>query len=491
MISQHPQRLQHDNHRDNRFVATILMVAGVALSGVLLSSTDRWSVRIEPDSRSYLDFDWNSWQGIFGGIRTPGYPCIVRATEWGLGRSALPIVHWAWMVLAVVALAWGLRRFGFPAVAAACSSVPLLFSKSLWDHGASVATDAPAISVAVISLGCLLSVLADPKRWLPWMGLTFACFATLMIRPAYLYLIVWLPALAVWLTTWNLRRSWSQIGRTATGVALAAILPLLGYATCRWLTIEQFGYVSFAGYNLIGITGQWIDEDDLPRLTQDARPLAERIIARRADEPQYQPPSSYQAMVDCFNPTVWRLADPACKELFGDDIARSNRGLQQLALQSLKLHPEKYAAWILANSRSMFEQILTQLPTEPNSKIAIAAVLVALLVAIARPLRPSAPTLDLASDPGPVSNLALEASNVATESTQFQTLAWIALSWLLAKGLLVVSVEPAIGRYVTAIAALLPCVVGWIAYHLVCLVLLPAPQHISNSQSLQAGPNRR
>jgi hypothetical protein len=62
---------------------------------------------------------------------------------------------------------------------------------------------------------------------------------------------------------------------------------------------------------------------------------------------------------------------------------------------------------------------------------------------------------------------------------------------MLAKGLLVVSVEPAIGRYVTAIAALLPCVVGWIAYHLFCLVLLPAPQHISNSQSLQAGPNRR
>jgi hypothetical protein len=485
MSSQHPHRLQREDARNNRFLATILLIAGMVLSGVLLASTGRWSMRIEPDSRSYLDFDWTSLQGILGGIRTPGYPCIVRATEWTLGRDSLPIVHWGLMVVAVLVLASGLRRFGFPAVAATCSSLPLLFSKTLWDHGASVATDAPAVSMAVISLGCLLWVLADSKQWLPWIGLAFACFATLMIRPAYLYLTVWLPILAVWLMTWSLNRSWSKIGRTAIGVALAATLPLAGYATCRWFTLDQFGYVSFAGYNLIGITGQWIEQDNLPKLTQDVRPLAERMIARRADEPQYRPPSSYEAMVDCFNPTVWRLADPACKELFGEDITRSNQRLQQLAVQSLKMHPEKYVAWLIANGRSMLEQILSQLLTEPSSKLAIISVLVALLLAIARAFRSWAPTRLPSPSPVPASQQRVPSTDTATESTQFQSLAWIAFSWLLAKGLLVILVEPALGRYVTAVAALLPCVVGWIAYHLVCLILGPYPPHISNSQSAE------
>jgi hypothetical protein len=488
MSSQHSNSHPPDDDRNNRFWATVLLIAGMVLSGVLLASTGRWSMRIEPDSRSYLEFDWSSWKGILGGIRTPGYPCILRATEWTLSREALPIVHWGLMSTAVVVLAWGLRRYGFPAVAAACSSLPLLFSRTLWDHGASVATDAPAVSMAVISLGCLLSVLAEPRRWLPWMGLAFACFATLLIRPAYLYLTVWLPLLAVWLMTWILNRSWSEIRRIAVGVALAATLPLASYATCRWLTLDQFGYVSFAGYNLIGITGQWIDEDDLPDLTQDVRPLAERMIARRADEPQYQPPTSYEAMVDCFNPTVWKLADPACKELFGEDIALSNKRLQQLAVQSLRLHPDKYAAWLVANGRSMLEQILTQVPTEPNSKLAAIAVFLALLLAIVRHVRSYASTHIPTPAPIPVPHPRSQSTTVASEATQFQTLAWIALTWLLAKGLLVILVEPALGRYVTAVAALLPCLLGWIAYHFVCLVLLPAPPDISNWQSSNAPP---
>jgi hypothetical protein len=87
----------------------------------------------------------------------------------------------------------------------------------------------------------------------------------------------------------------------------------------------------------------------------------------------------------------------------------------------------------------------------------------------------------------PASQQSVGSTDTATDSSQFQTLAWIAFSWLLAKGLLVILVEPALGRYVTAVAALLPCVVGWIAYHLVCLVLGPLPQHLSNSQSVKDG----
>lgn len=489
MSSPPPHRLRGDCIRNNRLLATVLLTAGIALSGVLLASTGRWSMRIEPDSRSYLEFDWSSWPGILGGIRTPGYPCLVLATQWTLGQQALPIVHWGLMVAAVVVLAWGLRRYGFPAVAAVCSSLPLLFSRTLWDHGASVATDAAAVSMAVISLGCLLSILVDPRRWLPWIGLACACFSTLMIRPAYLYLTVWLPVLAAWLMTWMLNRSWAEIGRTTLGVVLATTLPLVGYATCRWLAIGQFGYVSFAGYNLIGITGQWIDDDDLPKLSQDVRPLAERMIARRSDEPQYQTPSSYEAMVDCFNPTVWKLADPACKELFGENTALSNQHLQQLAMQSLQLHPEKYIAWLIANARSMSEQILTQLSMEPNSKLAISILLGALLLSIASRMRSTAPIRIPTSAPAPAQDPSPRFTAFASQAIQFQTLAWIAFTWLFAKGLLVILVEPALGRYVTAVAALLPCLLGWIVYHLVRLVLLPSRPGVSSASSSQDGPN--
>ncbi len=458
--------------RNVRIKSILIFLAASILSACLLASSGRWSLVREPDSESYVHFDWSSWHGVLGGIRTPGYPGIVHWVASSVGLEAIPMIHWLMMVIATAVLCWGFRSIGFPLLTATFTSIPLLFARSLWDLGPSLASDSPAIALAIVSIGIFLGVLARPQALSRWIALSIACMSTLLVRPAYLFLIPLLPLLALWLMRFVFQRTSRESFLISLSMGVVLLTPLFGYAMLRRATIGEFGFVSFAGYNLIGITGQYLEPADISKLPEEVRELAHEIIANRSDVDDYAPPDTYEAIVHLFNPTVWRMADPAAEKVLGDDTALCNRRLRQLAIASLQLHRTQYANWLLQNGRSMLDQLLRNACSDLSAKGSMLGVLFALLITAVSPNSVRA-WRDERESTGTTGRVAASApvSSTMCPSRQFHTIAWIAIGFIVAKGLLVILVEPALGRYVIAVGCLIPCLIGWVCYQLAAILL--------------------
>ena len=67
------------------------------------------------------------------------------------------------------------------------------------------------------------------------------------------------------------------------GLCSIAIVPFLLFCFLRWVVVGHFGLVSFGGMNIIGIAGQFLTEDMIPKLPETVQPLAVRVLATRAE----------------------------------------------------------------------------------------------------------------------------------------------------------------------------------------------------------------
>ncbi|MFN9978053.1 MAG: hypothetical protein ACK58T_49910, partial [Phycisphaerae bacterium] len=65
-------------------------------------------------------------------------------------------------------------------------------------------------------------------------------------------------------------------------------LPMIGYSMLRYSVTGHFGVVSFGGYNVAGIAGQFLVKDDIPLLSPDLQQMATEAIERR-DSGQLRP----------------------------------------------------------------------------------------------------------------------------------------------------------------------------------------------------------
>jgi hypothetical protein len=233
----------------------------------------------------------------------------------------------------------------------------------------------------------------------------------------------------------------------------------------RAAVVGEFGLVSFAGYNLIGITGQWISEENLPAFDEPARELAHKMMLLRSDVEGYAPPKDYETMARLYNATVWETAVPAAEAMYGKDAEATNAALRSLALQSLEMHPWNYVVWLIQNTKHMLDQLLRQGLLDWGARFAL------LGLALFQLLQTIAPWV---FRPGQTFDLADPNLSISKWSMEWSVLWWVTLSLVCAKGLLVVMVEPAIGRYVTAVGCTLPSLIGWVAGLLARL--LPPPQ---------------
>jgi|GEM_PF-1318746 len=464
--------------------ALIAILMAITLSGTLLAWTGRWSPILEPDSASYIDFDWSSLERILSGIRTPLYPAFVQLAKSTFGISSIPLFHFGMMSLAAVGFYFGLTSVGFRSWAAAASAAPLCFSRGLWDFGARLGSDAVGIAMGV---GCasffLMAISKYSPRYTPnrrgtnsldassiecrqyansmiteggWIALGSMTLATILVRPAYLFLIPLWPCLAFTLLLWIWRRTWKEAFNTAMKSALVAALPLLAYCGFRWTVVHEFGLVSFAGYNLIGITGQYVERDDIDHLPGESQELAKRLIDER-EKAGFRPvPMDYRTMVDLYNKTAWETAAPASEAIYGNDTKKANRALQSLALSSLRLHPREYFYWLQANSWSMLQQIARGTVMDVGSRVSIC--LLGIWIGILWMKRGFRPMQRKALDHSTSPKHAL--GNVMFE---IATLVWVSILFAAAKGLLVVLVEPSLGRYVVAVGCFFPACVGLFA----------------------------
>ena len=456
------------------------MLIAIAFSGTLLAATGRWIAVTEPDSASYIDFDWSSLERIFSGIRTPLYPAFVQLAESTLGLSAIPFLHYGMMMLAVLSFYVGLTAIGFRPWAAAASAAPLCFSRGLWDFGARIGSDALGIAMGI---GCVSFFLMAISTYSPrhastqsptqsllkasfstrtniaivgWVGLGCWTLASILVRPAYLFLIPLWPCLAITTLPFLWNRTWKEAVHTALKLSLVSVLPLLAYCTFRWTVVHEFGLVSFAGYNLIGITGQYVEPSDVEHLPQKSRELAQRLIEVR-ERAGFSPSAyDYRSMVDLYNKTAWETAAPASESIYGSDTKQANQALQSLAISSLCLHPMEYIFWLRSNGWSMLQQLVRGAVMDVGSRISLCLLAIwGGILAIQRVFKPK-PRSGIEHQPP-------NANSFRIVSFELGTLVWISLLFAAAKGLLVVLVEPALGRYVVAVGCFFPACIGLFA----------------------------
>jgi hypothetical protein len=283
------------------------------------------------------------------------------------------------------------------------------------------------------------------------MGFTACLALSYHFRPAYLFLVPLAPLLGVLL--WWLRPvGENRIGwwRLGVGLSLAAAAPLLLFCGLRWGTVGHFGLVSFGGYNVIGIAGQLLTPEVARGLPPHLQPLARAILEKQDAKPQWKPVAGYYRMVDNFNPTVWYVAAPVARELYGNDDVLVNQRLGELSQRILLARPLAYVRWLLPAAKHGVTQLFEYSFLDRPGLALLPALALCHAVLFARWRKRIAPHP--------------QAIHGKDYFFEYHAALAIALAFAAAKLILVILVEPPIHRYVAPAAIFLPM---WLAVALV------------------------
>jgi hypothetical protein len=408
-----------------------------------LAWTGRLSPVLEPDSGTYLEFDWSSPTTILGGFRTFGYPAFLKfAALFGRDNAAVPFLQWLAATLAAWACFWGLRRGGYRDEIAFWCAATLMLNREMLDFGNLIMSDSLATSLALTSFACFLACMARTTTILDWFGMAALTFLTYQVRPAYIFLIPLWPMMAFLLDLFLLRRTatWGRRLFHFICMTFVTVLPFVAFCSLRGAVVGHWGLVSFGGCNVVGIAGQLLDRELAAELPQSIQQLANRIVDAREQRTDTPGPVDYESFENSYNPIVWGVAVPIAKELQNNDVIAVNRDLTNLSKEILRRRPVAYLRCLLLNAKHAFSELL-QLTFRDRGTLFV--VFVAFLFHGWSLLR------------GPVQSRSAEA-NSEDLRIESHLLFWSAIGFASAKSLLVILVEPSIGRYMTAAMALLP-----------------------------------
>jgi hypothetical protein len=429
----------------------VILVACVAASFAVSALTHGFQPEVQPDTESYRSFDWSSATAVLSNMRTIAYPVCLRVMDvFSRYPQAIPLVQWLAWVAAAFVLYRGLVQVGYRAHVAAAAAGVVLLGHGPLTLAPTVLADSLAGSLSVAAAGCCLGVLspASPRRW--WIGLVVTTLLAYHTRPAYLFLIPLWPCVQLLLDRCLMRRGWLLVGRRCAALGAATALPFLAYCTLRWVVVGHFGLVSFGGLNLIGVVGQFLEADDAAALPADLQPVAQKMLDRRDELPEYEPPTSYAAMERQFNPTVWTLAAPAAEESVGEDSLAVNGLVSRLARELLERHPREYTRWLVWNAKHACLELAQIVLLDRGTLLILALSLLGQLRSLLRPAG-----LACVGD-GPPTD---------TRRIELHALFWLAIGFAAAKTLLVLLVEPTIGRYMISAGPLLPPVLAVLVLH--------------------------
>jgi hypothetical protein len=427
----------------------------LATSLLILSGLGgRMEKHIDLDTKSYLEAPTSSLRLMLEDFRTPGYPLFLDLLE-SLGCvDWVPWIHGAiWLVAVGCLLAtlnqWGIDRYALLAVAIALGNHPFLH---FWSRV--VISDTLAMSTALMSTAVMIEALRRRQAgwtsgWL-W-ALGCLTFATILIRPAFLFLLVLWPLVIAWWRWTNDRETLRRAIKDAAKLAVLCWSPLLVYSLMRWVVVGHFGLVSFGGYNVIGIAGQFMEEKDLQRLPADLQETAKEILVRRDLHPTFlrNDDDRFSLMLDRYNPMIWEVTSPIYEK---KQLSRltTNQQLTTLSRALIRMHWKDYLWWLALNARHGIRGTAMQVGANPGIRLLLA-------LGIAMIAWRSLPTSrnDRYSLGDAASRFRYQPS-----STGLRLLFWVSLGMLLGNVMLVILVEPAIERYM-AVSSVLPS--AWLA----------------------------
>jgi hypothetical protein len=314
-----------------------------------------------PDTGGYRSFDFRFPQ-LLAQPRSVGYPVYLESHRRLFGSERW--VGWGHAVLyAAAAVFFSCSLQGSPAVRFAVL-VGLLGSNIFWLYAGTVATDTFAAAAGLTGMGFSLRL---SHRWTlsAAAGACLSVSAAWLIRPAMLAIV---PAAIVSYGLLNQKtRGWGlSSDRLRLGTLLG--LPLVLFCLLRLVTVGEFGSVSFAGYSLMGIVGQFPAAESVRLTLPEADRIREEVARLRLAHPLDRddlPPLNYTRMEANYNTIVWQWYAPAADKVCGNDYVKANSVLLTMAREMLLTTPREYAIWLLKAFRQAVRQTLDDLAESP------------------------------------------------------------------------------------------------------------------------------
>ena len=350
---------QHDERRD-RLGWMVLFLQMLVVTGILWV-TKKLTPEVVADTLSYESFPWQNLTSALGDIRTPGYPLFLKlASLVGQQHALVPTLQLLVYFTSVALMFRQLREWTGAVAGSVAAASSLVYANILHGYVATIATDTLAAGLGIAAVAMTIGAVANPQ---PSRMLVVGLIVSLgwLTRPAYLFLLILCPLLTTLLPQRNV--PFRQMPRIQlAGVMFACCLaPLLLYCGLRWAVVGQFGIVSFGGYNLIGVTGQFLEDSDLAELPDDLRPLAEAALKlRRETSPRGDFASEskrhYLRMENEYDPTIWSDFVPAAQSLPAESPV--NVRLRRLGTALVLQHPRDYGIWLVKAVRQAAKKLL-------------------------------------------------------------------------------------------------------------------------------------
>ena len=362
-----------------------LLASLIFVAACFAWATGRWSPHHVADTPSYLQYPFDSLAGSLNSIRTPGYPLFVSIIRLTMGLSAVPAMQW---LIACVAAWWfaiEMGRWSASTIAVWGSAFSIVFGCTSLDHQSTVSTDALAASIGVCSVTCLLRWIRRGRGF--WDGVVIVgfCFTAIMIRPAYLAIIVWVAAMGTLLKT-NTKLADAPEPHHTIGfpgrlisslwVAGACLSLVLGWMTLRWIVVNDFGMLPFGHQNLAGVTLQLVSDEELFQLAkEDPAGEIERLVnafvnQRRQAltngfEFQSGPGLPTMTMENQWNDLIYQAVVPATIALSPDDPIERHRLIGRMNRLIVQRYPHRYVHWLLLSARRSIWGIAADLLMNP------------------------------------------------------------------------------------------------------------------------------
>jgi len=421
-----------------------------------------------PDSAGYMVEP--GWPDMFAVERPPFYRWLVVVLT--LDGRAPGLLAVAQIALYVAAAGWLMRCLhatGLPGDAVLAVGITLLLANALLLMGNWVHPEVPAIALALAALGTTVRLVHSPHlSWPLLLLLVGSGGGAYLLRPSFLPIIIAFPVCGM---LWRLA-SWqrARTGRAAV-LMLALALPFLLVASLRLAVVRDFNIVSFGGFQMSGLAALTLSAETLPRLPQDARPLAEAVLAARSageangsmigvPRNSFGIRSFHSAALGYFDV----LARTHDEVLYGIVIQQRqpdeswvafNRRLQRWSIAVLTATPERHVTWMIgATTRLIGRAMMTNLPFGLG---VLALVLVVPLLWLRRIDVPRMERTQGKPDP-------------------FTALVLLGGGWMLGSGVLMVVVTFPAWRYIDSCAILLAAPVWLLVIQRIRLLLAPAPQ---------------
>lgn len=316
----------------------------------------------------------DSLESALSGIRTMGYPLFLRALE-KKGRpghslyARVPLAQFLIFVAGVWVFWVGLSRFMEAPWLALAASFALLWGESL-TLVRRLLPDFLALAFSIAAIGLLLLLVVRRSLWL-WIALAVTVFTSYQLRPAGVFMIVWVPLLALVLERLRNESTWTKSSRFALVAAALMIAPYLGFAGLRWASVGHFGLVSFGGSNAAGMALHFLDKTVVEELPPDQSSLAKAMwrSRKRRGWVAITPEDDLTALLrEQYSDNIFRVARPVARRAIkgelkssggavnSRELARSNyigvetnHRLSEVSRSIVRLRPSAYLRWV-ANS---------------------------------------------------------------------------------------------------------------------------------------------